>query len=90
MLCQKLRSWRLARKSKKLSESSRQPSVVTNTKMEITYSVGPRFIDGVNIDADVKAGFPDKEVERAIDEPVTGLGGKGYEPGQKNRDGSDV
>lgn len=58
--------------------------------MEVTYSVGPRYIDGVNIDQDANAGFPVKEVERAIDEPVTGLMGLGYEPGQKNLDGSDL
>ena len=53
----------------------------------VTYSTGPRYIDGVNIDADVNAGFPSKEVEREIDEPVQGLDGFGYEPGQKNKDG---
>ncbi len=58
--------------------------------MEIIYSVGPRFIDGVNIDADVTAAFPSKEQERDIDEPVTGLDGLGYEPGQKNKDGGDL
>jgi hypothetical protein len=58
--------------------------------MEVTYSVGPRYIDGVNIDADVAASFPSKEQERAIEEPVTGLDGLGYEPGQKNLDGSDL
>jgi hypothetical protein len=58
--------------------------------MEITYSTGPRYIDGVNIDADVAAGFPVKEAEKAIDEPVTGLGGRGYEPGQKNKDGGEL
>ena len=58
--------------------------------MEITYSNGPRYIDGVNIDADVDASFPSKVQERAVDEPVTGLGGKGYEPGQENKDGSPL
>jgi len=57
--------------------------------MEVTYSYGPRYIDGVNIDIDVVASFP-KEQERTIDEPVTGLEGLGYEPGQKNLDGSDL
>ena len=57
--------------------------------MEVTYSSGPRYIDGVNIDADVAAGFS-KEIERSIEEPVTGLKGEGYEPGQKNLDGSDL
>lgn len=58
--------------------------------MEVTYSTGPRYIDGVNIDADVNASFPEVVVEQEINEPVTGLNGKGYEPGQKNRDGSDL
>ena len=58
--------------------------------MEVTYSVGPRYIDGVNIDADVAASLPSKEQERAIEEPVTGLNGLGYEPGQKNKDGGDL
>ncbi len=58
--------------------------------MEIIYSVGPRFIDGVNIDADASAAFPSKVQERDIDEPVTGLDGLGYEPGQKNKDGGDL
>ena len=58
--------------------------------MEVTYSVGPRYIDGVNIDADVDASIPRVVVEQEIDEPVTGLTGEGYEPGQKNLDGSDL
>ncbi len=57
--------------------------------MDITYTTGPRYIDGVNIDADVDASFANAaEVE--IDAPVTGLKGLGYEPGQKNKDGSDL
>ena len=56
----------------------------------VEYTTGPRYIDGVNIDVDANAGFPSKQVERDIDEPVTGLDGKGYEPGQKNKDGSDL
>lgn len=55
--------------------------------MEITYSEGPRYIDGVNVDSDVDAGFS-VEVERDIADPVTNLEGRGYEPGQKNKDGS--
>ena len=58
--------------------------------MDITYSNGPRYIDGVNIDADVDASFPSKVQERTVDEPVTGLSGKGYEPGQENKDGSPL
>ena len=57
--------------------------------MDITYSTGPRYIDGINIDADVVASIPVcKEIE--ISDPVTGLDGIGYEPGQKNKDGSDL
>ena len=55
--------------------------------MDITYSEGPRYIDGVNVDSDVDAGHF-TEVERDIVDPVTGLKGLGYEPGQKNKDGS--
>jgi len=58
--------------------------------MEVTYTTGPRYIDGVNIDADVDASVPKKVQERAIDEPVTGLKGRGYQPGQENRDGSPL
>ena len=58
--------------------------------MEITYSVGPRYIDGVNIDADVSATVDIKEEEASIDAPVTGKAGIGYEPGQKNKDGSEL
>jgi hypothetical protein len=56
--------------------------------MEINYTTGPRYIDGINIDADVDASLPSRQVEVLIDEPVTGLKGKGYEPGQQNKDGS--
>ena len=55
----------------------------------VEYTTGPRYIDGVNIDADVDASMP-KVDERAIDEPVTGYKGRGYEPGQKNRDGTEL
>lgn len=58
--------------------------------MEITYSVGPRYIDGVNIDADVDASMPRVVADQEISDPVTGLAGEGYEPGQKNKDGSDL
>jgi hypothetical protein len=56
----------------------------------VEYSSGPRYIDGVNIDADVDASIPEVVTEREIDEPVTGLTGEGYEPGQKNKDGSEL
>ena len=58
--------------------------------MDITYTTGPRYIDGVNIDADVDASIPKKVHEQAISDPVTGLEGRGYEPGQENRDGSPL
>ena len=57
--------------------------------MDITYSTGPRHIDGVNIDTDVVASFP-RTKEVRVSDPVTGLTGIGYEPGQKNLDGSDL
>jgi hypothetical protein len=58
--------------------------------MEVTYTSGPRYIDGVNIDADVDASLARKVAEQEIADPVTGLAGKGYEPGQKNKDGSGL
>ena len=58
--------------------------------MEVTYTTGPRYIDGKNIDVDVNATTEIKQTERFIDEEVTGLKGKGYEPGQQNRDGSPL
>lgn len=57
--------------------------------LPVTYTTGPRYIDGVNIDADVDASIP-KVDERDIADPVTGYKGRGYEPGQKNRDGSEL
>ena len=53
----------------------------------VIYSEGPRYIDGINIDTDANASFPSKELEREINEPVQGLDGRGYEPGQLNKDG---
>ena len=58
--------------------------------MEVTYSTGPRYIDGINIDADVNAGLPKTIAEQEISAPVTDIDGTGYQPGQKNRDGSDL
>ena len=58
--------------------------------MEITYSSGPRYIDGVNIDQDANASIPVTIVEQEIAAPVTGIDGTGYQPGQKNLDGSDL
>jgi hypothetical protein len=56
----------------------------------VEYSVGPRTIDGVDIDLDTNSTTKVKSIEREIDDPVTGLCGKGYEPGQKNLDGSSL
>ncbi len=58
--------------------------------MDVFYSTGPRYIDGVNIDADIDASIVSNQVERDIADPVTGLGGLGYEPGQKNLDGAEL
>ena len=58
--------------------------------MEVTYTTGPRYIDGVNIDADVNASIPSKEVKTSVQDPVTNLTGKGYEPGQQNKDGTPL
>lgn len=56
----------------------------------VEYSVGPRYIDGINIDTDVDASIPITIAEQEISDPVTGLDGLGYQPGQKNLDGSDL
>lgn len=58
--------------------------------MDVTYSTGPRYIDGVNIDADVLASIPSAVTELEISDSVTGLLGLGYEPGQKNLDGTEL
>lgn len=58
--------------------------------MEVTYTTGSRYIDGINIDVDANAGQPSNQVERQIHDPVTGLYGRGYQPGQKNKDGSEL
>lgn len=57
--------------------------------MDVSYTTGPRYIDGVNIDADVDASVA-IETETQIGDPVTGLLGLGYQPGQKNLDGTDL
>lgn len=58
--------------------------------MDVTYSVGPRLVDGVNLDADIDASIASEISELDISDPVTNLAGTGYEPGQKNLDGSDL
>jgi len=60
--------------------------------VEFTEHRGPRILeDGTNLDADIKASFPDIK-KRLIADPVAdgSLGEYGYAPGQKNRDGSDL
>ena len=47
--------------------------------MEITYSTGPRYIDGVNIDQDANASIPVTITEQEIADPVTGIDGTGYQ-----------
>ena len=58
--------------------------------MEVTYTTGPRYINGVNIDADVDATTHVKQQERQIADPVTDLEGTGYRPGQLNKDGTPL
>ena len=58
--------------------------------MDVTSSTGPRVLDGINIDRDADASLPVVIAEREISDPVTGLTGLGYEPGQKNRDGEEL
>lgn len=59
---------------------------------EFTYSDGPRILeDGTNLDKDIIAVHPVIQ-SRNITDPVSdgSLGGPGYQPGQKNLDGSDL
>lgn len=59
---------------------------------EFLYLKGPRILEnGVNLDADFRGGFPEI-LKRNIADPVSdgSLGPPGYEPGQKNLDGSDL
>ena len=58
--------------------------------MEVNYSTGPRYIDGINIDADVAASHAKIIADQQISDPVTGLDGLGYQPGQKNKDGTEL
>lgn len=60
--------------------------------MEFTYHKGPRILeDGTNLDADVISAEP-VIYYRQITDPVSdgSLGSPGYQPGQKNLDGSDL
>ena len=58
---------------------------------DIQYLKGPRYIDGVNIDADIVAAHP-KVIVRQIDDPVNdgSLGEPAYAPGSRNLDGSPL
>ncbi len=58
--------------------------------LDVTYSDGPRFVDGVSIDSDVAAGHAKVITKQEVSDPVTGISGQGYQPGQKNRDGSEL
>lgn len=60
--------------------------------VEFTYTTGPRILeDGTNLDADFQGGHP-VIYRRQITDPVSdgSLGPPGYEPGQKNLDGTDL
>lgn len=57
---------------------------------EPEYTIGPRILsNGVNLDAGIRASIPVIQ-KRQIDDPVSdgSLGEPGYEPGQKNFDGT--
>ena len=58
---------------------------------DIQYLKGPRYIDGVNIDADIIAAEP-KVTVRQIDDPVNdgSLGNPTYAPGSVNKDGTPL
>lgn len=58
---------------------------------DIQYLKGPRYIDGVNIDADIIAAEP-KVTVRQIDDPVNdgSLGNPTYAPGSMNKDGTPL
>ena len=60
--------------------------------VEFSYSEGPRILeDGTNLDRDIVATHPTIQ-RRSIADPVSdgSLGDPGYQPGQKNLDGSDL
>jgi len=58
---------------------------------EIQYLKGPRYIDGINIDADIIATEPEVTV-RQINDPVNdgSLGKPTYAPGSMNKDGTPL
>lgn len=61
--------------------------------IEFEYKEGPRILpDGTNMDKDFQGAIPKNVQNRQITDPVSdgSLGPPGYEPGQKNLDGSDL
>jgi hypothetical protein len=59
---------------------------------DFTYSAGPRILeDGTNLDEDFRGCHP-VVMRREITDPVSdgSLGPPGYQPCQKNLDGSDL
>lgn len=60
--------------------------------VEFINTTGPRILDdGTNLDADFQGGHP-AILKRSITDPVSdgSLGPPGYQPGQKNLDGTDL
>ena len=60
--------------------------------VEFTYTNGPRILeDGTNLDKDIISAVPQIQY-RSITDPISdgSLGEPGYQPGQKNLDGSDL
>lgn len=55
----------------------------------VQYLTGPRYIDGVNIDADIDAGHP-TIIVRQVSDPVNdgSLGSPAYVPTSTNEDGT--
>jgi hypothetical protein len=55
------------------------------------YLIGPRYVDGINLDADIIAAQPVIQ-RRQITDPVNdgSLGKPAYAPGSKNKDGSEL
>tara|TARA_B100001094_G_C18183828_1_gene802519 strand:+ start:556 stop:741 length:186 start_codon:yes stop_codon:yes gene_type:complete len=58
---------------------------------EVLYVKGPRYLDGVNLDADIISAEP-KIIRRQASDPVNdgSLGKPAYVPGSKNLDGTPL
>lgn len=56
---------------------------------DIQYLTGPRYVDGINLDADIDAGHP-VILRRQATDPVNdgSLGQPAYAPGSINKDGT--